>query len=280
MGTELIMGMEEVINYLKELEEKNKKLQEDLKTQTTRADAWEKSYYSECEVRQSDMYRVKEENKKLQEKYDNMCEVRYSVSEMRQEQVRRLTEEIKKLTEEINQYKNESCESLVKEQKLYGQLFQFQEEIKKLTEEINQYKNESCESLVKEQKLYGQLFQFQEENKKLKEKQEYFRVRNCDRMEELVKALSPWKKNHSDHKRILEAIGELKEENKKLKEENKKLKEDLKEELGETQMANKELWRQVVNLHARLDCLPDNIKWIPEARHGGGVWTFSEEESD
>ena len=184
MGTELIMGMEEVINYLKELEEKNKKLQEDLKTQTTRADAWEKSYYSECEVRQSDMYRVKEENKKLQEKYDNMCEVRYSVSEMRQEQVRRLTEEIKKLTEEINQYKNESCESL-----------------------------------VKEQKLYGQLFQFQEENKKLKEKQEYFRVRNCDRMEELVKALSPWKKNHSDHKRILEAIGELKEENKELKEQ-------------------------------------------------------------
>ena len=243
MGTELIMGMEEVINYLKELEEKNKKLQEDLKTQTTRADAWEKSYYSECEVRQSDMYRVKEENKKLQEKYDNMREVRYSVSEMRQEQVRRLTEEIKKLTEEINQYKNESCESL-----------------------------------VKEQKLYGQLFQFQEENKKLKEKQEYFRVRNCDRMEELVKALSPWKKNHSDHKRILEAIGELKEENKKLKEENKKLKEDLKEELGETQMANKELWRQVVNLHARLDCLPDNIKWIPEA--AAWEWTFSDEESD
>ncbi len=56
-----------------------------------------------------------------------------------------------------------------------------------------------------------------EENKKLKEKQEYFRVRNCDRMEELVKALSPWKKNHGDHKRILEAIGELQEQIEKLK---------------------------------------------------------------
>ena len=55
------------------------------------------------------------------------------------------------------------------------------------------------------------------ENEELKEKCERFRVRNCDRMEELVKALSPWKKNHRDHKRILEAIGELKEENKKLR---------------------------------------------------------------
>tara|TARA_R100000951_G_scaffold116717_1_gene130086 strand:- start:16048 stop:16656 length:609 start_codon:yes stop_codon:yes gene_type:complete len=55
-----------------------------------------------------------------------------------------------------------------------------------------------------------------EENEKLKEKYEKFRVRNCDRMEELVKALSPWKKNHQDHKRILEAIVELKEEHQKL----------------------------------------------------------------
>ena len=54
--------------------------------------------------------------------------------------------------------------------------------------------------------------QLEEKNKKLKEKHEHFRVRNCDRMEEYVKALSPWKKNYQDHKRILEAIGELKEE--------------------------------------------------------------------
>ena len=67
----------------------------------------------------------------------------------------------------------------------------------------------------------------EKENKELKEKQEKFRVRHCERMEELVKALSPWKKNHEDHKRILEAIGELKQENKELKEENKELKEAL-----------------------------------------------------
>ena len=206
MGTELIMGMEEVINYLKELEEKNKKLQEDLKTQTTRADAWEKHYYSKCEVHERDMYRVKEE---------------------------------------INQYKNESCESLVKEQKLYGQLFQFQEENKKLKEEVNDLNQEINDRVVIED--IADLFGCADEGDKF-----------------------DWDSE----------IGGMILDNKKLKEENKKLKEDLKEELGETQMANKELWRQVVNLHARLDCLPDNIKWIPEARHGGGVWTFSDEESD
>ena len=58
--------------------------------------------------------------------------------------------------------------------------------------------------------------EIKEENKKLKEKYAKFRARNCDRMEELVKALSPWKKNHEDHKRILEAIVELKEEHQKL----------------------------------------------------------------
>ena len=53
----------------------------------------------------------------------------------------------------------------------------------------------------------------------LKEKIEKRRLVNCRKSEELVKALSPWKKDHQDHKRILEVIGELKQENEKLKEE-------------------------------------------------------------
>ena len=73
MGTELIMGMEEVTNYLKELEAKNKK---------------------------------------LQEKYDNMREVRYSVSEMRQEQVHQLTEENKKLKQERDFFESEFHKTL------------------------------------------------------------------------------------------------------------------------------------------------------------------------
>ena len=72
--------------------------------------------------------------------------------------------------------------------------------------------------------LVNYIRELEEENKKQQERAETFRVRLCNRSEELVKALSPWKKEHQDHKRILEAIGEVKEENKKLKEENKKLK--------------------------------------------------------
>ena len=67
----------------------------------------------------------------------------------------------------------------------------------------------------------------EEEIKKQQERAEKFRVRNCDRQEELVKALSPWKKNHEDHKRILEAIGELQEENKELKQERDNLREEV-----------------------------------------------------
>ena len=67
--------------------------------------------------------------------------------------------------------------------------------------------------------LVNYIRELEEENKKQQERAETFRVRLCNRSEELVKALSPWKKEHQDHKRILEAIGELKEENKKLQED-------------------------------------------------------------
>lgn len=63
-----------------------------------------------------------------------------------------------------------------------------------------------------------------EENKKQQERAERFRVLLCNRSEELVKALSPWKKEHQDHKRILEAIGELKQQNDNLEVEIKELK--------------------------------------------------------
>ena len=67
--------------------------------------------------------------------------------------------------------------------------------------------------------LVNYIRELEDKNKKLEERAETFRVRLCNRSEELVKALSPWKKEHQDHKRILEAIGELKEENKKLQED-------------------------------------------------------------
>ena len=65
--------------------------------------------------------------------------------------------------------------------------------------------------------LHEVIADYKLQNEKLKAKAEVIRVRNCDRMEELVKALSPWKKNYNDHKRIIESIYELKAENKELK---------------------------------------------------------------
>ena len=72
--------------------------------------------------------------------------------------------------------------------------------------------------------LLAMVKELKEENKKQKERAEKFRVRLCDRNQELVKALSPWKKEHQDHKRILEAIGELKQQNDNLEVEIKELK--------------------------------------------------------
>ena len=66
-------------------------------------------------------------------------------------------------------------------------------------------------------KMYEDL---QKENQKLKEKYTRIRIKNCKRMEELVKALQPFKKNYEDHKRILESIVELKQENENLKKVN------------------------------------------------------------
>jgi len=64
MGTELIMGMEEVINYLKELEAKNKKLEEELETcRKVRFSVSEM-----CQELREEKKKLKEENETLQTK--------------------------------------------------------------------------------------------------------------------------------------------------------------------------------------------------------------------
>ena len=98
-----------------------------------------------------------------------------------------------------------------------GEIEKLEEENKKLQGENMVLHNRVCQEETANILLRNENENLKETIKKLQEKYEKFRVRNCDRMEELVKALSPWKKEYEDHKRILEAIGELKEENKKLK---------------------------------------------------------------
>ena len=97
-----------------------------------------------------------------------------------------------------------------------GELNKISTENEKLKEENKKLKLSRTGQAQEYYALSKSYDKLKEENEKLKEKYEKYRVRNCDRMEELVKALSPWKKNHEDHKRILEAIVELKEEHQKL----------------------------------------------------------------
>ena len=130
-------------------------------------------------------------------------------------------------------------------------------EIKEENKKLKLSRTREAQEYYALSKSYDKL---KEENEKLKEKYEKYRVRNCDRMEELVKALSPWKKNHEDHKRILEAIVELKEEHQKLK-----------EELKRSQNADEELWEErgalqveVAELKEENEKLLDDIELHPD----------------
>ena len=100
------------------------------------------------------------------------------------------------------------------------------EKLRKLAKRPEGFSEEQMEEYLAEawweqQLLDKEIIQLKEENEKLKKENkalEYrvkkFKAMNWKRMDDLVKALSPWKKNHQDHKRILEAIGELKDESK------------------------------------------------------------------
>lgn len=101
VATELITGMEELVNHIRELEAEIKTLKElciGMCQQLEDA--------TEHEVKDPDHYyrgiqavkELKEENKKLKEELENSRIVRFSVSEMRQE----LKEENKKLKEELD----------------------------------------------------------------------------------------------------------------------------------------------------------------------------------
>jgi len=115
-----------------------------------------------------------------------------------------------------------------------------------------------------------QVEKLKEENKELKERAEKFRVKLCNRNQELVKALSPWKKNYEDHKRILEAIKELKEKNEELKKLDteavdiiSKLNQE-KEELKEENEAKDE---QIAELEEEVSSAiaPENVcDWIQD----------------
>jgi len=163
VATELITGIEELVNHIRELEMKNKKLEEDLKTQTTRADAWEKSYQDKCSVDQEEKYQpkgsridpeglhdyMKEENKKLEEENKKLKEENKKLKEqlekawdqrgdkLRKARIKNLVAENKKLQEKIKEYK-ESDKHLNKcIDSIRDQYLEQKEENKELKEDLN-----------------------------------------------------------------------------------------------------------------------------------------------
>jgi chromosome segregation ATPase len=85
-----------------------------------------------------------------------------------EQRVMGLEEENKKLKAENKEYEFESNESGVKEQKLYGQLFQFQAENEKLKEENERLKEQIDEQY--EFSYFKRVKELEQENKKLEAK--------------------------------------------------------------------------------------------------------------
>ena len=90
-GTELIMGMGEVINYLKELEIKNKKLEEENKKleEENEDNLASLNFYTEqCAELKDERKQLKEENKKLQEEIKELKEEFVDDSESEEEKTK------------------------------------------------------------------------------------------------------------------------------------------------------------------------------------------------
>ena len=109
-GTELIMGMGEVINYLKDLEAENKKLKAELGGALEELESVQPD--GRCLLYEVDMLGLKvdderEENKKLKEELQLIKDEAKCFSEV----FKKIDEENKKLKEEIKQYKE--AESLL-----------------------------------------------------------------------------------------------------------------------------------------------------------------------
>jgi len=88
--------------------------------------------------------------------------------------------------------------------------------------DIGELEDDLDKEMLRNEKLIERINAKIMERKKVENRLQRFKETNWKRKDDLVEALSPWKKNHQDHKRILEAIQELKEENKKLKEKYEK----------------------------------------------------------
>jgi|DEB0MinimDraft_6_1074348.scaffolds.fasta_scaffold116704_2 endonuclease III len=95
MGTELIMGMEEVINYLKELEAKNKKLEEENEDNLASLNF----YTEQCAE-------LKDERKKLKEERDFFNQEFHKTLQCQADEAEEYEKYIKELKEQMEAFES------------------------------------------------------------------------------------------------------------------------------------------------------------------------------
>ena len=181
-GTELIMGMGDIVQHIKELEEKNKKLQaeweilnnfcpEEAENNGQAVVDWICKFFTT----EDKMIELEKENKKLQEKNEELQEELGEVwdeLEKTKEEDEELKEENKKLEEEnednlasLNFYTEQCAELKVERKQLKEEInhknkkfAEWCEENKKLKEEIKKLKKEHIQNIMKTKSIATELY--------------------------------------------------------------------------------------------------------------------------
>jgi len=147
VATELILGMEELVNHIRELEVKNKKLEEELSATNTALEMVK----DENEVNKKNMMKFMKENKQLKKEISHLEDRAVADYDTRMKERKKLEEENKKLKSEyqpkgsridpegLHDYMKEEIEKLKKEiSELKGTIDALEDDL----EECNEYRNE------------------------------------------------------------------------------------------------------------------------------------------
>lgn len=308
----LITGFEDVMTYIRQQDERIKRLEEQekkLRKQTCCADSEKledriseilvskNKYFAEVENHEETIDKLQ---KQLEERDNEWREIfdpswRNLEPEDGKQYYEELKQEIEKLQKEIKEYEFESCESVVTSQKVYGQAFAIQAERDKLKEE-----NEKLKEAIVSQNI-RKIKELREEINKLQKELEEKKF-DCEFLAKQLKAkYKDSRKIEGDTRtlgEVLESEKELKEhllcvKNRKdeeiqqykdtleehfvhydnLKEENKKLKETLDEVRLEILHHNGRKRRTLGDLDPNWQDVAKAVDYIDELERIKALWS-------
>lgn len=233
----LITGFEDVMTYIRQQDERIKRLEEQekkLRKQTCCADSEKledriseilvskNKYFAEVENHEETIDKLQKE---LEERDNEWREIfdpswRNLEPEDGKQCYEELKQEIEKLQKEIKEYEFESCESVVTSQKVYGQAFAIQAERDKLQKEVAEDLKPAIEGMEKAMEDVARVAGVPEEDK------------NFGHFQLTINAIVTLKEENEKLKEAIVSqnirkIKELREEINKLKEEKEKLTEHL-----------------------------------------------------